>query len=314
MCSHDGLSCPPSRSDGRPPLLTPDQTAELWVAPERTRDLFWGVGGDAPRPRSQSRPTRSSRSNAAASAWAMTVEGPGGRKWSAKLPPEASTEVVASRLLWGVGYHQPPIYYVGRWNAEGASDQNPQLPGRFRESKPDLHGLDAKDIWSYYQNPFVGTRELNGLLVLQAMLGQLRSEGRAERALHSEGAVRRRVALVRGARPRAVVRAHRRARRAARRSEGLRGDAVHQGHGRAVRPLRLSRPPRRAGRSHHARPTCAGSASSSSGSPTSSGTMRSAPAATRRKSRTGSSAGSSRRSRKGWHWDDDRNDSAARCR
>jgi hypothetical protein len=43
------------------------------------------------------------------------VEGPGNRKWSAKLPPEAQTEVVASRILWGVGYHQPPIYYVGRF-------------------------------------------------------------------------------------------------------------------------------------------------------------------------------------------------------
>src|SRR6185503_3115463 len=101
----------------------------------------------------------------------MNVEGPDKRKWSAKLPPEAPTEVVASRLLWGVGYHQPPIYYVGKWNAEGGPYPNPQLPARFRESKPDLHGLDAGDPWSYYQNPFVGTKELNGLLVLQVMLG-----------------------------------------------------------------------------------------------------------------------------------------------
>ena len=79
------------------------------------------------------------------------------------MPPEAPTEVVASRLLWGVGYHQPPIYYVGKWNADEAPDKNPQLPARFRESKPDLHGLDADRPWSYYRNPFVGTRELNGL-------------------------------------------------------------------------------------------------------------------------------------------------------
>lgn len=87
------------------------------------------------------------------------------------MPPEATTEVVASRLLWGVGYHQPPIYYVGKWNADGAPEKNPQLPARFRESKPDLHGLDAHGVWSYYSNPFVGTKEMNGLLVLQVMLG-----------------------------------------------------------------------------------------------------------------------------------------------
>jgi hypothetical protein len=73
--------------------------------------------------------------------------------------------------LWGVGFHQPPIYYVASWNAEKAASPNPQLPARFREKGPALNGLDAKGEWSYYENPFVGTREMNGLLVLQAMLG-----------------------------------------------------------------------------------------------------------------------------------------------
>lgn len=150
--------------------ITPDQTAELWHAPEPTRDLFWGVGGArlAPDPNDTYKVLEVKRGGFS---MGMTVDGPGKRKWSAKLPPEASTEVVASRLLWGVGYHQPPIYYVGSWNAKGAPEPNPQLPARFREAKPDLHGLESEAIWSYYRSPFVGTRELNGLLVLQAMLG-----------------------------------------------------------------------------------------------------------------------------------------------
>ncbi|MEO6235904.1 MAG: hypothetical protein ABIQ52_02835 [Vicinamibacterales bacterium] len=149
---------------------TADQIAELWHAPEANRDLSAGVGGSrlAPDPAAVYQVLETKR---AGFSMGMTVEGPDKRKWSAKLPPEASTEVVASRLLWGLGYHQPPIYYLGRWNAEGAHDKNPQLPARFRESKPELHGLDSDDIWSYYRNPFVGTRELNGLLVLQVMLG-----------------------------------------------------------------------------------------------------------------------------------------------
>ena len=150
---------------------TREQLAELWHAPTTARDLAWGVGGRrlAPDP---DVPYTVIAVKRAGFSMGLTVEGPNGRKWSAKMPPEAPTEVVASRILWGVGYHQPPIYYVGRWNAEKAPDPNPQLPARFRESKPDLHGLDDTDkIWSYYQNPFVGTRELNGLLVLQVMLG-----------------------------------------------------------------------------------------------------------------------------------------------
>ena len=149
---------------------TPEQIAELWVQPETGRDLFWGVGGQrlAPDPSLTYKVLDVKRGGFS---MGLTVEGPDKRKWSAKMPPEAPTEVVASRLLWGLGYHQPPIYYVGKWNADGAPDHNPQLPARFRESKPDLHGLDADDIWSYYSNPFVGTKEMNGLLVLQVMLG-----------------------------------------------------------------------------------------------------------------------------------------------
>ena len=147
-----------------------EQMAELWVEPRGTRDLYWGVGGQrlAPDPSATYKVIEIKRGGFS---MGLTVEGPGDRKWSAKMPPEAPTEVVASRLLWGVGYHQPPIYYVGKWNADGAPEENPQLPARFRESKPDLNGLDSDTAWSYYENPFVGTRPMNGLLVLQVMLG-----------------------------------------------------------------------------------------------------------------------------------------------
>jgi hypothetical protein len=147
-----------------------EQLAELWTAPEPGRDLFYGVGGKALAPDPAERYTvveikRSGFSRG------YTLHDPDGNEWSAKFPPEAPTEVTASRILWGIGYHQPPIYYVAEWTAAKAPSPNPQLPARFREKNPNLHGLDAKDPWSYYHNAFVGTRQLNGLLVLQAMLG-----------------------------------------------------------------------------------------------------------------------------------------------
>jgi len=150
-----------------PPTAT--QLAELWSEPEPNRDLFWGVGGERLQPDASAVYTILDTKRGGFS-MGFTVQDPAGRKWSVKLPPEAPTEVVASRILWAVGYHQPPIYYLGRWNAAG-SRHNPQLPGRFRETKPNLHGLSAGPAWSYYRGPFVGTRELNGLLVLMAMLG-----------------------------------------------------------------------------------------------------------------------------------------------
>jgi hypothetical protein len=122
------------------------------------------------------------------------VLGPDEREWSAKFPPEAPTEVVASRILWGAGFHQPPVYYLAEWRAEKATSPNPQLPARFREKDPDLNGLETEGAWSFYDNPFVGRRELKGLLVLQAMLGNsdLKDENNALYELKKplEGAAR----------------------------------------------------------------------------------------------------------------------------
>jgi hypothetical protein len=146
------------------------QLAELWVQPARDRDLFFGIGGAklAPDPAARYTVIDIKRSGFSRG---YTVSDPNDREWSAKFPPEAQTEVAASRILWGIGYHQPPIYYLAEWNAAQAPSPNPQLPARFRQKDPDLHGLEAQGPWSYYRNPYVGTREMNGLLTLQAMLG-----------------------------------------------------------------------------------------------------------------------------------------------
>ena len=164
------LACRPVLQSTLPGAPTPGQLAQLWIQPERPRDLYWGVGGKrlAPDPSSSYTVIEIKRSGFSKG---YTVKDKEGRQWSAKFPPEAATEIVASRIHWGLGYHQPPIYLLTDWTAQKATSPNPQLPSRFRESKPDLHGLDAKGTWSYYRNPFVGTPQLQGLLVLQAMLG-----------------------------------------------------------------------------------------------------------------------------------------------
>jgi hypothetical protein len=156
-----------STQAGKP---TAAQMAELWIEPAPQRDLFWGVGGRRLAPDPSATYTVVSVKQTGFSR-GYDVKAPDGREWSVKFPPEAPTEVVASRILWAIGYHQPPLYYLPRWTAANARLANPQEAARFRESKPDLHGLDDKGNWSYYENPFVGTVQLNGLIVLQVMLG-----------------------------------------------------------------------------------------------------------------------------------------------
>ena len=149
---------------------TAAQLAELWIEPPRNRDLFWGVGGQplAPDPNARYVVIEIKRGGFSRG---YTVKGPGDREWSAKFPPESGPEVVASRLFWGAGYHQPPIYHLAEWTAEKAPSPNPQLPARFREKSPNLYGLKSDTSWSYYENPFVGTQQLKGMLVMHAMLG-----------------------------------------------------------------------------------------------------------------------------------------------
>ena len=149
---------------------TPAQLAELWVEPERNRDLFWGVGGRPLAPDPAERYTVIDMKRGGFSR-GFTVKDAKEREWSVKFPPEAATEVATSRILWGIGYHQPPVYYLAEWQAYKAPSPNPQLPARFRERAPAFHGLDAEGTWSYYNNPFVGTRQMNGLLTVHAMLG-----------------------------------------------------------------------------------------------------------------------------------------------
>jgi hypothetical protein len=172
LCATVGLvaGCGRPIKSTLPDKPSPDQLAELWVRPEAARNLFDGVGGPrlAPDPTIRYTVIEIKRSGFSRG---YTLKDLQDREWSAKFPPEAPTEVAASRIVWGAGFHQPPIYYLETWTAEKATSPNPQLPARFREKSPDLHGLDAADPWSYYENPFVGTRELNGLLVLQIMLG-----------------------------------------------------------------------------------------------------------------------------------------------
>jgi len=164
MACNPDITAAPKRSSVQAPL------AELWVEPEANRDLFHGVGGPKLAPDPKAKYTVIEMKQGGYSR-GYTVVDPNKHEWSVKFPPEAGTEIIASRIHWGIGYHQPPIYLLSEWTAAKATSPNPQMPARFREKNPDFHGLDPGDPWSYFNNPFVGTTQMNGLLTLQAMLG-----------------------------------------------------------------------------------------------------------------------------------------------
>lgn len=148
---------------------TSAQMAEFWVDPgSRPRDLVYGVGGKALAPAKDAQYKFKGKDELGFSV-SYDVEDSRAIEWSAKIGPEAQTEVVVSRLLWGLGYHQPPLYYVPSWTliTEGG-DVKKESEARLR---PKLDFLDRKpDYWSWQENAFVGTRPFHGLLVVLLIL------------------------------------------------------------------------------------------------------------------------------------------------
>jgi hypothetical protein len=142
--------------------------AELWVEPGPERDLFWGPGGTRYAPPPDVRYAFEGKDELGFSV-SYDVKSPDGIEWIAKIGPEAQTEVVVSRLLWGLGYHQPPIYYLPSWEVELEDGElREESEARFR---PKLDRLErADEYWSWKDNPFIGARPFNGLLVVLLML------------------------------------------------------------------------------------------------------------------------------------------------
>jgi hypothetical protein len=94
------------------------------------------------------------------------VKAADGREWKVKTGDEAQSEVVVSRILWAIGYHQPPVYYVKSWRLTGGPEPAEVEPGRFRLES----GYRTTGTWSWTDNPFVGTQPLRGLVVVNVLL------------------------------------------------------------------------------------------------------------------------------------------------
>jgi hypothetical protein len=151
----------------RGPIL-PSMLAELRVDPGvEPRDLFWGVGGQRHAPSPDATYSFKAKDETGFSA-SYDVTGPDGLEWSAKIGPEAQTEVVVSRILWGLGYHQPPVYYLPSWNLDAGGKPRKESEARFRPKLPQLNRLP--EVWKWADNPFSGTPEMKGLLVILVML------------------------------------------------------------------------------------------------------------------------------------------------
>src|SRR4051794_13998114 len=103
--------------------------AELWQEPTdlESRDLLQGAGPKELEPSVNEHFVLLGRKTTGFSRGFDLRDG-GGREWSMKYGPEAKVEVAISRLLWAIGFHQPPTWFVENWYLEGGDKPGPQTP------------------------------------------------------------------------------------------------------------------------------------------------------------------------------------------
>jgi hypothetical protein len=159
---------PPIRSTATHPL-TAEELARFWEDVDPAgRDLFYGIGGSKLVPDPDAEYEIIERDLRGYST-TFDVKDRSGREWSVKIGPEAQSEVTASRIVWAAGYPQLPSYYLPRWRYTwpDRKQEGSEGPARFR---PKVDAFDSQGVWSWHQNPYVGTRPYRGLLVLMMIL------------------------------------------------------------------------------------------------------------------------------------------------
>jgi hypothetical protein len=178
----------------------------LWSEPSdlSARNLFYGPGGSKNQP---SPPFVFLKEDKDGANPKFDVRDANDVEWTVKLGREARSETAVTRLVWAAGYFASEVYFMpeirvatmrplsrGQDQVEpGGIVHNVRLKRHFEE-------LTKTGKWSWNDNPFEDTRELNGLRVLIALVNDwdLKSSNNAiyETKRPKPGDVLRRIYMV----------------------------------------------------------------------------------------------------------------------
>ncbi len=163
-----------------PAMAWPQRDRSLvWAPPGRVDrlDLAGGPGGAAGAPKA---PFTFVEEDTGGTNPKIKVRDARGVEWGVKWGEEVNSEVFASRLAWAVGYFVEPSYYVAKGTVNGVTglDRAKKYVGpdgsffaaRFERKDKGVTKLGDEQSWRWDQNPFVGSKELNGLKVMMMLV------------------------------------------------------------------------------------------------------------------------------------------------
>ncbi|MBI3652773.1 MAG: hypothetical protein HY231_17255 [Acidobacteria bacterium] len=101
------------------------------------------------------------------------------RRWGVKWGSEVNAEVFATRIAWAAGYFVEPAYFVKSGKIIGATklerakkylaSDGSFTDARFELKEEKVKKLNQEESWRWTQNPFVGSKELNGLKIIMML-------------------------------------------------------------------------------------------------------------------------------------------------
>ena len=165
------------RAAGEAPLMS--RRAVIWrdPGPAESLDLAAGPGGrdGAPAP-----PFHFVEEHGTGTFPCVSARDARGRVWRVKWGEEVHTEAFATRLAWAAGYFVEVNYFVpsgcirdatSLQRASECIDGNGDFRNaRFELDEPGVVKHFDEHSWAWNDNPFVGTRELNGLKIVMMLL------------------------------------------------------------------------------------------------------------------------------------------------
>ena len=153
--------------------------AAIWRSPGDVTQLDLAAGrggpGGAPLP-----PFRFLEEHLTGSQPCVSVRDARGLRWRVKWGDEVNSETLATRLAWAAGYFVEIAYFVAEGRIEGADalqraaacvdEEHRFRAARFELDEEGVTKHFEEHSWAWNDNPFVGTRELNGLKIVMMWL------------------------------------------------------------------------------------------------------------------------------------------------
>lgn len=170
----------------------------LWRDPGDVADLDMneGPGGAEGRPVP---PFRFVEEHLGGSQPCMSVTDARGRRWRAKWGEEVNSETFAVRFAWACGYFAETTYFVAEGSVDGAvnlqrasvclDDHCRFTSARFELDDPDVQKHFEEHSWAWNDNPFLGSRELQGLKIVNMLLSNWDTKDRRDVARGSNTAI-----------------------------------------------------------------------------------------------------------------------------